>query len=674
MLDECKGEKFFEVLAIFSNAVLKKVLSARGEEDRTSVASRLATATTLSSNQQASLLPLAIAHKAALVNILKKKDEKRRRFTEFEELLRTKTATLDKRIKQCKATPRSQKHAIPEREAASIKKQLKDNWIGDQKWLDTLLHGDAVEANDAFMTMQFDDVWSLVEGGGKLEDAAPDTGLLEDLQSRVQQQQSRLERWRVYYERLHQEEPVKTSNDQPPRNKIENVNFNDHLQLQLGSAPPVEKSAAQKTLSHPQYNDIIVVMDAELSNASKKAYARIGGSHQLHHPRKGKSVDNLRAPIHHHESTSGSHHSQFKPDVSVKATEVSEKPKKQLRDIHRKPLLRKATSTPLDSEATLVGDSAPASRNVSRPLPPAEAPPDALDNLAVPHDSNPPEVASPASEARPPSPEARPPSPEVRSASPQPEPHWPSEPPILEPPSLNVEDMLAEQIISSIGNATPSPVKRQPRPSLAERTRMSMAHGTTFEPVAEASPMESPSLPELPELTIQQAPTLDQRASLLERTRLSMAAMSQNIRPTQPAKEKRKSHSRQSLFPVNQFDTPRSRKSFEKIEETKSGDSTPKELLFSDDIDYEHVFKSRPRVAHSPISALKPSAPPNLEDAVDRLNIDDDDFDEGVTGVDLADVDADDDDVTRAWDNSPLRHAGGGVAPKGKLAIPLRYD
>jgi hypothetical protein len=80
-------------------------------------------------------------------------------------------------------------------------------------------------------------------------------------------------------------------------------------------------------------------------------------------------------------------------------------------------------------------------------------------------------------------------------------------------------------------------------------------------------------------------------------------------------------------------------------------------------------------VAQSPISALKPSAPVTLEDAVDRLNIEDDDFDEGVTGVDLADVDADDEDgFTRAWDNSPLRHAGGGVAPKGKLVIPLRYD
>jgi hypothetical protein len=155
-----------------------------------------------------------------------------------------------------------------------------------------------------------------------------------------------------------------------------------------------------------------------------------------------------------------------------------------------------------------------------------------------------------------------------------------------------------------------------------------------------------------------------------------MAAMSHNSRPTQPAKDKRKSRSRQSLFPVNQFDTPRSRKSFEIIEETKSGDSTPKEVLFSDDIDYEHVFKSRPRVAHSPVFAPPPAGSDTLEEAVDRLNIaEDDEFDEGITGVDLADVDADDEDgFTQAWDNSPLRHAGGGMRVKGKLVIQLRHD
>lgn len=76
MLDECKGEKFYEILAIFSNAVLKKVLAARDAGDvDAAVARRLATATMLSGEQQRSLLPLAIAHKASLVNVLRRKEE-----------------------------------------------------------------------------------------------------------------------------------------------------------------------------------------------------------------------------------------------------------------------------------------------------------------------------------------------------------------------------------------------------------------------------------------------------------------------------------------------------------------------------------------------------------------------------------------------------------------------
>ena len=96
MLDECKGEKFFELLALFSNAVLKKALAAQksnSHDEGAAVARRLATATALPRDQQASLLPLAIAHKAALVNVLKRKDEKRRRFAEFEKQLEDRKST-----------------------------------------------------------------------------------------------------------------------------------------------------------------------------------------------------------------------------------------------------------------------------------------------------------------------------------------------------------------------------------------------------------------------------------------------------------------------------------------------------------------------------------------------------------------------------------------------------
>jgi hypothetical protein len=225
----------------------------------------------------------------------------------------------------------------------------------------------------------------------------------------------------------------------------------------------------------------------------------------------------------------------------------------------------------------------------------------------------------------------------------------------VEPPELNAEEALAEQIITSIGDATPSPVKKpQPRMSmtLIERTRMSMARTTSFEPVAESPlPLPSPELPELP--TIEAEP--DRRATLLERTRLSMMSMQAKPRQSLAARErKEKRRSRQSLFPVNQFDTPRTRKSFEIIEESKSTDPerTPKEALFSDEIDYDRVFKSRPRIATSPVFS-----PPQTNDEGDY---DDEDVD-GVTGIDLGDVDQDEDDdgFTKSWADSPSHKRAG---------------
>jgi len=106
MLDECKGEKFYEILAIFSNAVLKKVLAARDAGDAdAAVARRLATATMLSGEQQRSLLPLAIAHKASLVNVLRRKEEKRKQYMEFHGLLDKKAEDINRRIRKTKDTP-----------------------------------------------------------------------------------------------------------------------------------------------------------------------------------------------------------------------------------------------------------------------------------------------------------------------------------------------------------------------------------------------------------------------------------------------------------------------------------------------------------------------------------------------------------------------------------------
>ncbi|KAF2259852.1 hypothetical protein CC78DRAFT_571573 [Lojkania enalia] len=669
MLDECKGDKFFEILALFSTTVLKKVLKAQNDmKGRSTVAKDLSMATSLSSEKQASLLPLALAHKAALVNVLKRKDEKRRKYTEFARALEFKAGEFNQRHKQCTATPRSQKLFIPHNEAAAIKKQLQDNWVGNQKWLDVMLHGDDTQIEDGFLKMSFKDIWRMVESGGKLEGAAPAVGMLEDLQLRLEAQKTRLAKWKQFHERIREENSTSTSSyDSKLQAPAHEFKFDDHLKLQLRSMKVAEEESTKERPLRPEYQVIIAEMDAELSRISTTRYNRSVGPMMK---RRGSSFSSTHFPTTRRKSHSESASRKSPLPVAEKPTKPTFllKEKSQEKIIYQRqqvlpitdvPAL--PTATPLDSEATLVGHSSTILRSMSHLSQAAEAPvEEQVHQNIIQETSDPLPIASS-------------PPPEHRSPSSQPCSYYPSEPPVLEPPPLTSEDALVEQIISSIETTTPSPVKQQPRLSLLERTRMSIARNTSFPPITEYPPPPSPP-PDLP-TQLTNAP-LNRRTSLLERTRLSMAAMAHNPRP-QPNKDKRKSRARESLYPINQFDTPRNRKSIQVIEEARSGSQTPKEDLFSDDADYERIFKSRPRIAHSPV--FTPPMRNDIDGGGGREDVDgnfsglgtrgDGQFDEGVTGVDLDDVDADEDaeGFTQAWENSPLRRAGGGLRGRGKL-------
>ncbi|KAF2019436.1 hypothetical protein BU24DRAFT_439572 [Aaosphaeria arxii CBS 175.79] len=695
MLDECKGEKFFELLASFSTTVLKKVLAAQPAESTTaSVARQYSTAAALSLDSQASLLPLAIAHKGALRNILKRKDEKRKRYAEFESVLNAKAKDFNARIKHSKATPRSSRPLVPENEAAAIKKHLYDNWVGDRKWIDAMLHGDNAQAEDAFLKRRFESVWRIVEAGRKPEEALPEAGLLENLQSRVQEQQSRLQKWQQFHDRLRNDTAELSSTASKSRTTATEFRFEDHLQFQVRNRRDNHKVPVNAPKLRPEYADIISELHDGLEQISQtkttrqsttRSQTQQSSTSTISHPptrqKQPDVVQTSRILGHRTENTT---------------TYPQHQTRKQSRDLFPiRPHPREVTDSPIDSDATLVGQPS----TIMSSVPVLPRPTRAISPHLQPSPTAEDETQQGMSDALPtatsPSPvnqEAD--SPPVETSvppSPSPTPYFPSEPPVLELPPQTEEEAMAEQIISSIGNATPSPVKKpQPRLSLVERTRMSMAHTSSFAPIDEDSDMLSPSLPELPPpptIAEDQEPTLNRRTSLLDRTRLSMAAMSAH-RPSaeeERKKKKRESSARQSLFPVNQFDTPRNRRSFHAIEEAKSSASahTPKEDLFSDEVDYDRVFRSRPRVAHSPIFSPEERAAERTAQAdgdgdfengdVSVLGIggeDDEEFDEGVTGVDLADVDrdSDEDGFTQAWDNSPLRKAGvGAMRRQGKL-------
>lgn len=659
MLDECKGDKFYEILALFSNVVLKKRIAAKTRNDENVVVARqLAMAATLSSKQQQSLLPLAIAHKAALVNVLKRKEEKRARFLEFENLLDTKAEDISRRIRKCKDTPRAKKPAVPQREADAVKKQLRDNWIGNQKWLDVMLHGDNVQAEDAFLSSRFEKVWYMVEKGQKLEDATTETGLMENLQTRVREQDARLRKWKTFHQEIQEKNFKSDENLTKAPVATKELRFDAHMQHQL---PKSKKRSDEKTVRQAivpaEYEEILSDMNTELLPMSSSV--------EQHPPsplstRRRSSSTRSRSPIRSRIDI----HAEPLPIIAASPAKTTRQP----------PLPRELSTTnapawapsrhpteaatPADSEATLIGHTS-MMRSIATTRNNVDSEVDNPNVDLKPSEPTPPNSDSLNNDISPSHVSHEPHQTEQLSPSPQPSPvdsspMYPSEPPLamLESPELKPEEVLAEQIITSIGDATPSPVKKpQPRMSISliERTRMSMARTTSFEPLPESPELPLPPMPPPPPV---EADT-NRRATLLERTRLSMVAMQSKPRQSLAARErKEKRKSRASLFPVNQFDTPRNRKSFELIEETKSIEHTPTEVLFSDAVDYDRVFKSRPRIATSPVF----SPPPDLDGEGSE-----EEYEDGVTGIDLGDVDQDyedDDGFTKTWADSPSRRAG----------------
>ena len=599
MLDECRGDKFMEILVLFSTAVLKKSIDVgkqRGKQEP--VVKAIATATVLSASQQNYLLPLAIAHRSALKSILRKKEEQRSRYTHFSDLLETKNQSIHQRNEQFNTTLQQGNCSVQHGDAISIKRQLHDNWIGNTTLLDIILHGNE-QAEDGYLNAPFRDVWNTIEKGGSLQEGASSSDLLETLELRVEQQRTRLQRWQSFHARMTESDMSSSRQKCRPVTKsgmpAENCEFNAHLSLQPGmpkfTQRDTRKEAAVSTSKVSQkYKDMVTEMREDISSASQQRRDRTAAL-QIH-PRRS-SLYYPQSPTKRKKSRSESGAKKTSDLHSVgEFSHTEEAPLTKKIEKPTFPLASNNLSTPIDSEATLIGNSVES-------LPLASSPSNS--NETMRHDEEAQLEASSAQEVT-----------HVHPVTAYPE--------LQARLNLSSEEYLAEQIISSIGEATPSPIKK-PRPSLIERTRMSMAHSSAFqipETLEESPPDVAPSLPEISE-----QPALDRRASLIERTRQSMSRISQ-----QPPKSRRSmaSKARQSLFPVNQFETPRKQSPIEE----KKGDLTPKEYLFSDHADYDHVFKSRPKIAQSPVST--PQHDEELPMTENALDLDDSVIPEEVWG------------------------------------------
>lgn len=636
MLDECKGERMEEVLAVFSSAVLKKLVAEQhlNQSGHPALAQTLALENRGYSGQTTDLSMLTLAHRASLSRHLREKHDARAHYGDFSELLDLKERTLVRRREQAKALAEQERDSgaldgISDDVKHDIWRTVRNNWSGSERWMETLLYGDARSRKDGLLTTPFDRVWRRVQVGRLTELEDHTDGLLEQLDRRVTAQKVRLEKWRTFRAEIGgtaSHEGTEKQVQPSTRQRGIDLGFGAHESVHLRRLSLRKLPRGQPGQLNAEYSDIINSLQQELTEATKlTAHTRFGGFR----PPDKKEEQHLEAPAEEviseiSELEEDEHLVSLSQDEAEKSrdfdrtsistapensTLVTRQPERQEgmeptltlpqrssdKQTQVRPALEERSTTNASTSGTVHRPMTPVSCSPTRRTPSPRKP--SYLNVSPPR-ASPPTVS--------------PPKP-IQASPDQP---------------LSPTQALADQILASMNAASPSPVKK-PRHtlSLAERTRLSMSRRSSVgltpggddddEPDLSALAIRSPPSvtvsPVQPTasapksygavLTPTEEPENQGYEDLVSRTRRSMVGF-------EAAKKKAQLERRRSQRQSSRLAPPSGHRRdgsayFPPVDE-ETGDTTlmlAEELMNNEKDDYEAIFKSRPKIKTSPVGS-----------------------------------------------------------------------
>jgi hypothetical protein len=582
MLDECKGEILEEVLAVFSNAVLKKVLLEGNSEEHSALAQQLAFENFSYTGERTILSALITTHKVSLSKLLRAKEDARANYKDFADLLNLNDRRIARRHEQLKQAIEESgpERKISERDAAAIQDLVQNNWTGQQEWLDTILYGDSMMGGDGLLATRFDKVWRHVERGsiGELEDQKH-VGLLEQLDARVKDQESRLSRWQEFGKTLSKGGSASSTKQPVPilaeKKKID-LGFNKHQALQIGSSSAV-KGRKPTSTSLEEYTRLVENMQSELADVGKPQV-------QTKRPSRQSLLPEKRQPSLSPSPLPEPEHIETQDEEWSSVSETDE------------PSLDSISYATKSASRTPPSESPPNARRRKQDLLSKRPPVPKYTSQAVLEDE--PKISKEPTKPQKP-----------RSPSPRRHPRTP--PPIeptkaLEPSETKFiqqkdsDSDLADHILNSVAAASPSPKKPRHTLSLAERTRLSMSRASHSQYSDLHDDLDIPNISRLSIKPRQSTAPISKTSSseseglhadLIERTRKSMAGFEAAQKKAQlerrrSVKDAKKKQRESSYFPKVE-------------EEVITPDISAVELLEGDP-DYESVFKSRPKIKTSP--------------------------------------------------------------------------
>ncbi|OTB00376.1 hypothetical protein M426DRAFT_237147 [Hypoxylon sp. CI-4A] len=600
MLDECKGERLEEVLAVFSSAVLKKLVAERalnsGPEYRPTISENISLQNYGYTGDRVEINGLLLAHKASLRSGLERKNAARAKYRDFEELLALKERGIIRRKEQAKAESEQSAIKVSDRTKRDVGKIIRTNWTGNDQWIDSLLLNDTQPQKGGLLGSRFDEVWEGVQEGriSDLEDQ--NTGLLEQLDNRVRLQQDRLEKWDEFRRKMFGDMPPPPTDEAKEKNKSKGVglSFTAHQQLRTGQ---IDTKAHVFPKNPPlEYASMLKSMRIELGSIGKP---KIPDFSNLLGGRSKGSVVAPASEVQQPEVTIDpiSDIDEWEDDVEANPRPIGKPAQPSTRNRYRlappsKSQFGRAQKTP-PVVPPRIRYEAPRSLSPEDETPePALSPePPIMDELPAKEESiefiEPISVSASSSSA-------------FRDISPT-ETFHPSQ--VTEPISpvtrpVSPTQAMADEILASMSNASPSPMKRHRHTlSLAERTRMSMSRTISYEKEDDTLQM-SPSKPSPAKSNTfsVRSPSPEkgeEYEDLLARTRRSMVGLEA---AQQRARLERRRSQRESSKLV-----PRKDSYFPKLDEESMADASIIEELIEGDQDYDTVFKSRPRVQTSPL-------------------------------------------------------------------------
>lgn len=538
MLDECKGEKFEEVISTLAVVVLRHACASRHPD---------LDLEQLDQTPKEQLIPLIIAYRQSLQQSLQQRRDISQRVDAY--CMKLESAQVD--IQRRSGEVQGGFRPVDEKDLRHLSDVVRRSWVGDERLAAILLQGRTDSATSLLRT-SFESSWTGTIDHETILDANHNN-LAAELDERVEEQEKRLKKWKTFYASMKntRHAHIQPSKSHEAAQSPPCLDFDQHKKLNFDAS---QTHQIETNCLQPYHASILKNMQEELA------------------------------------ALEASNHSATAP--------VTKSPKD---NTHRsRPEVQAKTQNPLvNAEIVRIGDQATVPGSVQEIVPANTATRYEhslyMDTMVDTEEGKTKPTALLDGGDAEISPSIRKSYQDVGSEN------IPSSPPTRgaaydELPALR--ETGEEEKLNMLPEA-----KRDLLSILQERTRASLLPFTlklsspdvNDDSIADDESDTSQLLPSVPDIT---AP----RGNLLERTRQSMSLL-----PNSPPKSKgpRQFSLKQSrfseIFPVDQFETPSKAHARQSgAWSPRSGSSTSRDKLFSEEADYASVFKSRPRIAVSP--------------------------------------------------------------------------